>query len=104
MARRYEALVELVEMQWRVLPVKIHAEGSYQTFLEEASEDMAHRDPEATHGLALARSLNLPIWTNDRDLTGQSVTCYPTAELLRILEEQSGAQSFGEKGEGKLSG
>ncbi|MDA2930284.1 PIN domain-containing protein [Acidobacteria bacterium AH-259-O06] len=91
MARKYDLPVELVEMQWRVLPVKIHAQGLYESFLCEAGEDMAERDPEDAHVLALARSLNLPIWTNDRDLTGKSITCYPTARLLRILEEQSGA-------------
>ncbi|MDA2938623.1 type II toxin-antitoxin system Phd/YefM family antitoxin [Acidobacteria bacterium AH-259-A15] len=56
-------------------------------FLWEAGEDMA----EDAHVFTLARSLNLPIWTNDGDLTGKNVTCYPTAQLLRILKEQSGA-------------
>ena len=47
---------------------------------------MQDRDPDDAHVLALARSLDLPIWSNDRDLQGQDIECYPTARLLRLLE------------------
>jgi putative transposase len=40
------------------------------------------------HPLALARALGLPLWSNDRDLWGHGVECYPTARLLQELERR----------------
>jgi predicted nucleic acid-binding protein len=47
---------------------------------DEVAEYLPHkrRDPEDAHALALARSLTLPIWSNDRDLSGLDVESYTT--------------------------
>jgi hypothetical protein len=37
--------------------------------------------------LALARALGLPLWSNDHDLAGHGINCYPTAEILARLDE-----------------
>ena len=87
MAGKYELPVEFVEMQWKLLPLRIHPADDYRRHLRKAITDLKDRDPEDAHALALSRALDLPIWSNDRDLSGTDVQCYTTARLLRILSE-----------------
>jgi len=87
MARKYGLRVELVEMQWKLLPLRIHRVDDYRDLLQQAVVDLKRRDPEDAHALALARSVALPIWSNDRDLSGLDIDCYSTARLLRVLSE-----------------
>ena len=87
MASKYELPMELVEMQWKLLPLHLHSTDEYRSQLPQAIADLKDRDPEDAHALALARSLALPLWSNDRDLRGLGVECYPTARLLRLLAE-----------------
>jgi predicted nucleic acid-binding protein len=61
MARKYGLHVELVEMQWKLLPIRIHPLEEYRSRLQRAIADLKRRDPEDAHALALARSLGLPI-------------------------------------------
>jgi predicted nucleic acid-binding protein len=75
-----------VELQWRLLPVLFHPEADYESHLKQARADMAARDPDDAHPLALARALNLPLWSNDRDLVDHGVECYTTARLLKTLK------------------
>jgi predicted nucleic acid-binding protein len=75
-------------MQWKLLPIRIHPFEDYRSGLQRAIADLK-RDPEDAHALALARSLTLAIWSNDRDLSGLDVDCYSTARLLRLLSEQN---------------
>jgi predicted nucleic acid-binding protein len=85
MAEKYRLPRELVELQWRLLPLKFHSRESYRGRMDWAEEQLAGRDPEDAHALALAAVLRLPLWTNDRDLQGHGVETYPTAQLLREL-------------------
>ncbi len=89
MARKYELPIELVEMQWKLLPLRRQSLEKYRSRLPQAIADLNDRDPEDAHVLALARSLALPIWSNDRDLSGLDVECYTTVRLLRLLSEES---------------
>lgn len=90
MARKYELPLELVDMQWTLLPLRIHPTDEYRSQLPQAIADLKDRDPEDAHALALARALTVPLWSNDRDLRGFEVDCYPTARLLRLLAEEAG--------------
>jgi predicted nucleic acid-binding protein len=54
--------------------------------MKRAFKDMRRRDPEDARAPALARSLKLPIWSNDRDLALPGVRCYPTAALLKRFD------------------
>ena len=90
MASKYKLPIELVEMQWKLLPLRIHFTDEYRSQLPQAITDLKDRDPEDAHALALARALTLPLWSNDRDLRGLDVECYPTARLLRLLAEEAG--------------
>jgi predicted nucleic acid-binding protein len=89
MASKYELPVEFVEMQWKVLPFRRHPLEKYRSRLPQAIADLKDRDPEDAHVLALARLLAVPIWSNDRDLSGLDVECYTTAQLLRLLADES---------------
>jgi predicted nucleic acid-binding protein len=88
MAQKYELPVELVQLQWKLLPVRLHYEEAYKSHLAEALAELKDRDPEDAHVLALAKSQGLPIWSNDRDLAKVTVECLTTAKLLRILQDQ----------------
>jgi len=88
LAARYDLPMNLVELQWRLLPMKLHPQPDYAGQLEAARTDLADRDPDDAHPLALARTLGLPLWTNDRDLEGHGVECYSTARLLKKLSDE----------------
>ena len=90
MARKYGLQVELVEMQWKLLPLRIHPLDAYRSRLQRAIAYLKRRDPEDARALALSRSLTLPIWSNDRDLSGLDIECYSTARFLRLLAEEKG--------------
>jgi hypothetical protein len=54
MATKHELQIELVEMQWTLLPLRIHPLRAYQARFSQAIEDLKHRDPQVGHALALA--------------------------------------------------
>lgn len=86
LSAKYGLPEDLVQLQWRLLPVVRHGESQYAERLHEAMDRLAGRDPEDAHALALAWALGLPLWSNDRDFEGQAVERYTTARLLRMLE------------------
>jgi len=88
MAGKYGLPAELVEMQWKLLPVAVHAFDEYRGHFDQALADLANRDPEDAHALALARHLRVPLWSNDRDLHGRGVECFSTARLLAVLKRE----------------
>ncbi len=90
LAAKYRLQPELVQLQWALLPLRLHAFEVYRHLYEEAVADLAHRDPEDAHPLALARHLGTPLWSNDRHLAGLGVECFSTARLLATLEKSKG--------------
>jgi len=88
MALKYRLPHELVEMNWRLLPLIRHPEGDYIRNYDEAFARMKNRDPEDAHALALSRALRLPLWPNDRDFDATGVERYSTAGLLGALERR----------------
>lgn len=86
MAAKYGLPLGLVELQWKLLPITVHPTDDYEREFDGALQDLADRDPEDAHALALARSLGLPLWSNDRHLTNLGTDVYTTAGLLRVLE------------------
>jgi len=85
MAGKYRLPLDLVELQLRLLPMRLHPEADYAHHLGAARTDLAARDPDDAHQLALARALGLPLWSNDRDLDAHGVECFTTARLLKVL-------------------
>lgn len=86
LTEKYELSELLIQMRWRLLPVGVHSLDIYAEHFPWARQCLGDRDPDDAHPLALARTLDIPLWSNDRDLQGHGVTCYPTARLLRVLE------------------
>ena len=85
LASKYGLPQDVVELQWRMLPIVRHQESDYSARLSAARKCLQERDPEDAHALALAWTLDLPLWSNDRDFEGQEVRRYSTASLLRTL-------------------
>jgi len=88
LSAKYDLQIELVEMQWKLLPLTVHSLSDYHSRLARAIDEMKNRDPEDAHALALARALGLPLWSNDKDFANVKVECYSTARLLRTLDAQ----------------
>lgn len=86
MAKKYHLPLEVVQLQWKLLGVIVHTEEEYVTNLERGIKALQERDTDDAHALALAWSLNLPLWSNDKDFEGCDVERYTTAQLLRQLE------------------
>jgi len=86
MAAKYGLPLDLVQLQWRLLPITVHPMDDYGGEFAVALQDLADRDAEDAHALALARSLDLPLWSNDRHLENLGIDMYTTARLLRVLE------------------
>ena len=95
LAGKYGLPLDLVELNWRLLPTTIHETSEYARRFKKALHDMRDRDPEDAHALALARALRLPLWSNDHHLEKLGVVVFTTAKLLKILEKrESGRDSI----------
>lgn len=57
--------------------------------LSSAGRRIGKRDPDDVDVLALALTLNLPVWSNDNDFENAGVEWYTTAELLKTLGIES---------------
>jgi hypothetical protein len=77
MADKYLLPRELVALQWHLLPLRVHSTEAYRDRLEWTGRALAMRDPEDVHALALAATLDLPLWSNDRDLHGHGIETCP---------------------------
>ena len=62
--------------------IEEHTPDVYQDKLEEARRQIGKRDPDDVELLALALSLGIPVWTNDKDFEDTTVERYTTAQLL----------------------
>ena len=86
MAEKYKLPMELVHLQWRILPNIKHGPARYVRHYKKAVKDLNERDPEDAHALALARALGFPLWSNDHHLEKMGLPVFTTAKLIRILE------------------
>ena len=58
---------EILQLALALLPLTTYTEDSYAARLPEARKRIAKRDPNDVDLLALALTLNYPVWSNDRD-------------------------------------
>lgn len=86
MAEKYKLPMDLVQLQWRILPIIKYTPTRYARYYKKAVKDLKERDPEDAHVLALARALGLPLWSNDHHLEKIGLPVFTTAKLLRVLE------------------
>ena len=67
------------------LPVTVIERKIYATEIAEATRRIGQRDPDDIPILALALTLNVPLWSNDKDFKDVGVEWYTTERLLRRL-------------------
>ncbi|MGI8549820.1 MAG: PIN domain-containing protein [Dehalococcoidia bacterium] len=71
-----------------LMPVAWQSSSIYSPFRAEAQRRMAGRDPDDWPVVALALALDLPIWSQDKDLSVSGVPVYTTGQLLDTLRSR----------------
>jgi predicted nucleic acid-binding protein len=85
-AARYKLPEELLLETLEFLPVQVYAEHEYAGQLSAARRLLADRDEDDVALAALALTLGVPIWSNDRDYETFPHGVLSTATLLKILD------------------
>jgi len=73
-----------------VMPVEWMAASEYEDHRAQAEERIAARDPEDWSSVALALKLDLPVWSQDKDLTAAGIPVFTTGEPLDALTDDRG--------------
>jgi predicted nucleic acid-binding protein len=74
-----------VEKHLTELPIQAYLEPLYRSHLAEAGRYIGKRDPDDVALLALALKLQIPVWSNDKDLRVAPVELFATAALIKAL-------------------
>jgi hypothetical protein len=69
--------------------------SDYEAKLSTARRRIGKRDPDDVDVLAVALTLNLPVWSNDNDFEDAGVEWYSIAELLKTLGIESTCRDSG---------
>lgn len=85
LARKKRLHEDLVLLAVATLPVTAIERKIYASGMAEASRRIGQRDPDDVPILALALTLHVPLWSNDKDFRDAGVEWYTTERLLRRL-------------------
>jgi predicted nucleic acid-binding protein len=85
LARKKRLHEDLVLLAVATLPVTVIERKIYASGIAEAARRIGQRDPDDIPILALALTLNVPLWSNDKDFKDVGVEWYTTETLLRRL-------------------
>ena len=85
LARKKRLPEDLVLFAVATLPVTVVERKIYDSGIAEASRRIGQRDPDDIPILALALTLKVPLWSNDKDFKDVGVEWYTTERLLRRL-------------------
>jgi predicted nucleic acid-binding protein len=77
----------LLRMTLIHMPLRVVEPHELESKRDEANRRIAKRDPDDVDLLALALTMDIPVWSNDNDFEETGVKWYTTAELLRKLEK-----------------
>jgi predicted nucleic acid-binding protein len=69
----------------QVMPIQWKPAADYDDRREEAEKRIAERDPDDWPTVALALKLDLPVWSQDKDLTVAGLRIFTTGDLLDAL-------------------
>lgn len=83
-AKRHLDLAQLVRT-FAALPVTWHGAETYAAWESEARRRLAGRDETDWPTLALALTLALPVWSQDKDFSITGVVVFTTGDLLDAL-------------------
>jgi predicted nucleic acid-binding protein len=70
-----------------LMPVQWRPPADYDQRRQEAEKRIAARDPDDWPTVALALTLDLPVWSQDKDLTIAGLNILTTGELLDALRD-----------------
>jgi predicted nucleic acid-binding protein len=85
LAKKKKLHEDLVLLAMATLPVTVVERKVYASGISEASRRIGQRDPDDIPILALALTLNVPLWSNDKDFKDVGVEWFTTERLLRRL-------------------
>ena len=85
LARKKRLREDQVLLAIATLPVTVIERRIYATEIAEATRRIGQRDPDDIPILPLALTLNVPLWSNDKDFKDVGVEWYTTERLLRRL-------------------
>jgi predicted nucleic acid-binding protein len=85
LARKKRLREDMVLLAVATLPVTVMDRNIYAPGIAEASRRVGRRDPDDIPILALALTLNVPLWSNDKDFKDVGVEWFTTERLLRRL-------------------
>lgn len=85
LARKKRLPVDILTLVIAALPITLISRAQYANRMAEAGRRMASRDPDDVELLALALHLQIPVWSNDKDLEHLPVDLFTTERLLRHL-------------------
>jgi predicted nucleic acid-binding protein len=71
----------------QVMPIQWKPATGYEDQRTEAEKRIAERDPDDWPTVALALTLDLPVWSQDKDLTVTGLEVFTTGDLLDALSE-----------------
>lgn len=71
----------------QVMPIEWKPASSYKGQRKEAEKRIADRDPDDWPTVALALELDLPVWSQDKDLSIAGIEVFTTGELLDALRD-----------------
>ena len=89
LAKKKRLELDTLLLACAALPVTVLERSEYHEKLSTAKRRIGKRDPDDVDVLALALTLNLPVWSNDNDFEDAGVEWYTTAELLKTLGIES---------------
>ena len=85
LAQKRGLRLDLALLAMSALPVTVLEPDSYRAELPEAIRRIGERDPDDAPLLALALTLKIPVWSNDKDFSEAGVEWHTTESLLRHL-------------------
>jgi predicted nucleic acid-binding protein len=71
----------------QVMPVAWKPVADYEDHQDEAEKRIAARDPDDWPTVALALKLDLPVWSQDKDLADAGLEVFTTGDFLDALRE-----------------
>jgi predicted nucleic acid-binding protein len=69
----------------QVMPITWKSASDYEDQRQEAERRIAARDPDDWPTVALALKLDLPVWSQDKDLADAGPEVFTTGDLLDAL-------------------
>jgi predicted nucleic acid-binding protein len=68
------------------MPIEWKAASDYDDQRAQAEQRIAARDPDDWPTVALALKLDLPVWSQDKDLADAGLQVFTTGDLLDALQ------------------